>query len=126
MKYNVTLNGKTYEVEVEKTDAVITNVTNAIPATLPIAPAAPVATPSPLAAPVSAMAGTEVLSPMPGTILTVNVVVGQSVKAGDLLLILEAMKMENEIAAPGDGTVLQILVQKGSTVESDSPLVVIG
>ncbi|HZK39228.1 MAG TPA: biotin/lipoyl-containing protein [Clostridia bacterium] len=125
MKYNVTLNGKTYEVEVEKTDAVITNITDAVAAAPPVAAPAPVAIPSP-AAPAPAVAGTEVLSPMPGTILSVNVIVGQAVKAGDLLLILEAMKMENEIAAPGDGTVLQILIQKGSTVESDSPLVVIG
>lgn len=126
MKYNVTLNGKTYEVEVEKTDAVITNVTDAVPSAPPVATTAPVATPPPAATPVAAVAGTEVLSPMPGTVLSVNVVVGQTVKSGDLLLILEAMKMENEIAASDDGTVLQVLVQKGSTVESDSPLIVIG
>jgi glutaconyl-CoA decarboxylase len=129
MKYNVTLNGKTYEVEVEETDAVIVNVTDAVATAPPVAAAAPapVATPATASATAtSAVAGTQVLSPMPGTVLSVNAVVGQTVKSGELLLILEAMKMENEIAASCDGTVLQILVEKGSTVESDSPLVVIG
>ena len=63
---------------------------------------------------------------MPGTILKVNVTAGQSVKAGDIMFILEAMKMENEIMAPCDGTVKQVLVNKGATVNSGDPLVVIG
>lgn len=117
MKYGVTLNGKNYEVEVEETDAVITAVTDAAPA----APAA--ATP---VAPAAAAEGQKVLSPMPGTILSVNVNVGSSVKAGDILLILEAMKMENEIVAPCDGTVRQLTVQKGSTVATDALLAVVG
>lgn len=128
MKYVVTLNGKNYEVEVEETDAVITAVTDAAPAApaaaAPVAPAA--AAPAPAAAPAAAAEGQKVLSPMPGTILSVNVNVGSSVKAGDILLILEAMKMENEIVAPCDGTVRQLTVQKGSTVATDALLAVVG
>lgn len=128
MKYVVTLNGKNYEVEVEETDAVITAVTDAAPAA-PVAaaaPAAPATAPAPAAAPAAAADGQKVLSPMPGTILSVNVSVGSAVKAGDVLLILEAMKMENEIVAPCDGTVKQLAVQKGSTVATDALLAVVG
>ena len=126
MKYIVTLNGTNYEVEVEKTDAVITAVSEAVaPVAAPVAaPAAPVAA-SPAAAAVSAE-GEKVISPMPGTILSVSASVGASVKAGDVLLVLEAMKMENDIVAPCDGTVKQILVQKGSTVATDDVLAVVG
>lgn len=128
MKYVVTLNGKNYEVEVEETDAVITAVTDAAPAA-PVAaaaPVAPVAAPAPAAAPAAAADGQKVLSPMPGTILSVNVSVGSAVKAGEVILILEAMKMENEIVAPCDGTVKQLAVQKGSTVATDALLAVVG
>lgn len=128
MKYVVTLNGKNYEVEVEETDAVITAVTDAAPAA-PVAaaaPAAPAAAPVPAAAPAAAADGQKVLSPMPGTILSVNVSVGSAVKAGEVILILEAMKMENEIVAPCDGTVKQLAVQKGSTVATDALLAVVG
>ena len=128
MKYVVTLNGKNYEVEVEETDAVITAVTDAAPAA-PVAaaaPAAPAAAPAPSAAPAAAADGQKVLSPMPGTILSVNVSVGSAVKAGEVILILEAMKMENEIVAPCDGTVKQLAVQKGSTVATDALLAVVG
>ena len=128
MKYIVTLNGKNYEVEVEETDAVITSITDAVPAA-PVAtqPAAqaPVAAAAP-AAPVITAEGTKVLSPMPGIVLSVNTSAGQPVKAGDVLLVLEAMKMENEIVAPSDGTVKQMLVQKGSSVDTDSVLVILG
>lgn len=125
MKYIVTLNGKNYEVEVEKTDAVITAVTDAA---APAAAPAPVAAPAPAApaAPAASAEGTKVNSPMPGTILSVSAAPGKAVKAGEVLMILEAMKMENEIVAPCDGTVKQILVQKGSTVETDAVLAVIG
>ena len=127
MKYVVTLNGKNYEVEVEETDAVITAVTDAAPAApAAAAPVAPADAPAPAAAPAAAAEGQKVLSPMPGTILSVNVNVGSSVKAGDILLILEAMKMENEIVAPCDGTVRQLTVQKGSTVATDALLAVVG
>ena len=128
MKYVVTLNGKNYEVEVEETDAVITAVTDAAPAA-PVAaaaPAAPAAAPAPAAASAAAADGQKVLSPMPGTILSVNVSVGSAVKAGEVILILEAMKMENEIVAPCDGTVKQLAVQKGSTVATDALLAVGG
>ena len=128
MKYVVTLNGKNYEVEVEETDAVITAVTDAAPAA-PVAaaaPAAPAAVPAPAAAPAAAADGQKVLSPMPGTILSVNVSVGSAVKAGEVILILEAMKMENEIVAPCDGTVKQLAVQKGSTFATDALLAVVG
>ena len=126
MKYKVTLNGKTYEVEVEETDAVIVNVSDAVPAAAPpAAPAAPAPVAPAPAAPAAAD-GFKVLAPMPGTILAMNVSVGQAVKTGEILLVLEAMKMENEITAPSDGIVKQILVQKGSSVDTDAALVVIG
>ena len=130
MKYIVTLNGKNYEVEVEETDAVITAVTDAAPVAAPVA-AAPVAAPAaPVAAPAAAPAvsgdGTPVKAPMPGTILSVSVSAGQAVKSGQVIMVLEAMKMENEIVAPCDGTVKQVVVSKGSTVETDSVLAVIG
>lgn len=125
MKYIVTLNSKNYEVEVEETDAVITAVT-AAEAPAPAAKAlpdkaAPAAEPS-----VQAGEGTQVLSPMPGTVLELNVSVGAAVRAGDTLLILEAMKMENEIVSPGNGTVKQLLVSKGASVGTDDVLAVIG
>lgn len=122
MKYVVTLNGKNYEVEVTETDAVLLNVTEAAAPVAAPAPAAPAA--APVAAPAVAGDGTKVPSPMPGTILSINVAAGQAVKSGDVLLVLEAMKMENDIVAPCDGTVKQVLVSKGSTVNTDDVLVV--
>ena len=126
MKYVVTLNGKRYEVEVSESDAVLTSVSNAAPAA-PVPVAAPVAAPAaPPAAPAAAaVSGTQVISPMPGTILKVNASEGQAVKAGDVIFILEAMKMENEIVAPCDGTIKQILVTKGSTGDTDQILAVV-
>ena len=126
MKYVVTLNGKRYEVEVSESDAVLTSVSNAAPAA-PVPAAAPVAAPAaaPAAPAAAAVSGTQVISPMPGTILKVNAAEGQAVKAGDVLFILEAMKMENEIVAPCDGTVKQILASKGSTVDTDQILAVL-
>ena len=124
MKYVVSLNGKNYEVEVTESEAVLTKVTDTpvqAPAAAPVQPAAP--SPAAAAAPVSG--GTNVISPMPGTILSVNVTVGQAVKAGDVLMVLEAMKMENDIVASADGTVKQLLVSKGSTVNTDDVLAVI-
>lgn len=127
MKYVVTLNGKNYEVDVTESDAVILGVTEVV---VPVV-AAPVAA-APAAAPVAAapaaavaQAGTQIPSPMPGTILAVKTSVGAAVKAGDVLVVLEAMKMENDIVASADGTVKQILVQKGSLVNTDDILVVI-
>ena len=124
MKYQVTLNGKIYEVDVTETDAVITSVAQAAPAAVvPTAPAAPAA-PAAQAAP-AAVEGEKIISPMPGTILAVKVAAGQAVKSGDVLFILEAMKMENEIVAPHDGTVKQVLVNKGASVNTDDALAVI-
>ena len=126
MKYEVFLNNKKYEIEVDESAVALTGVSSVaapVAAPAPAAPAAPVAAPAAPAA-VSA-SGTNVPSPMPGTVLSINVTNGQSVKSGDVLIVLEAMKMENDIVAPCDGTVKQILVTKGSTVDTDQTLVVI-
>ena len=131
MKYKVTLNGRTYEVEVEAGKAMLLDEYEAI---APVAPAAPAAAPvaaAPAAAPAAAApavtgAGDAVTAPMPGTILKVNVKVGDAVKAGTVLCVLEAMKMENEIMAPKAGTVTQVLATKGGSVDTGAPLVVIG
>ena len=131
MKYKVTLNNKTYEVEVEAGEAMLVDEYEAY---APSAPA-PVATAAPAAAPAAAApaapagaalaAGEVIKSPMPGNILKINVSNGQKVNEGDVLLILEAMKMENEVVATKAGTVAQIVVAKGAVVETGAPLVVI-
>ena len=123
MKYVVNLNGKNYEVEVTESDAVLTSVSDA-PAAAP-APAAPAALAAPAAPAQSTADGAKVVCPMPGTILSVNVQNGQSVKAGQVMFVLEAMKMENDIVAPQDGTVKQILVTKGASVDTDAVLAII-
>ena len=129
MKYKVTLKGRTYEVEVEAGEAILLDEYEAIAPSAPAA-AVPAAAPAPAAAapaaPAVTGAGDPVNAPMPGNILKVNVSQGQAVKSGDVLCVLEAMKMENEIMAPKDGTVTQVLVSKGSTVDTGAPLVVIG
>ena len=122
--YRVTVNGTAYEITVEAIDA---SEVKAAPVAAP-APAAPVAEAAPAPAPAAAPASAEgetVTSPMPGNILDVKVSAGTAVKKGDVLLILEAMKMENEIMAPCDGTVASVNVQKGATVESGTVLCVI-
>lgn len=133
MKYKVTLNGRTYEVEVEAGKAMLLDEYEAIvPTAAPVA--APAAAPAPVAAPAAApvpaaaapVAGDAVTAPMPGNILKVNVTAGQAVKEGDVLVVLEAMKMENEILAPKACTVKQVLVSKGSTVDTGATLVVLG
>ena len=131
MKYKVTLNGRTYEVEVEAGKAMLLSeyeaVAPAAPAAAPVAaPAAAAPAPAAPAAPVVTGSGEAVNAPMPGNILKVNVKAGAAVKSGAVLVVLEAMKMENEIMAPKDGTVTQVLVSKGSTVDTGAPLVVIG
>ena len=112
-KYNVNVNGTAYEVTVEEV------VGGAAPA--PVA-AAPAAAPAPAPVAVPAGAGEQVKSPMPGNILSVNVNVGDTVAEGQVLMILEAMKMENEIVAPQDGTVASINVNKGDSVEAGQTL----
>ena len=129
MKYKVTLNGKTYEVEVEHGKAVLLDEYEAL-APAPAAPAAaapaPATAPAPApAAPINIAAGETVNSPMPGNIIRVDVKQGDTVKAGQILVILEAMKMENEIVAPKDGTVAQVITSKGAVVDTGAPLVVI-
>ncbi len=123
-KYNVTVNGTAYEITLEAVD----------PADVKSAPAAPAqatteksAAPAPAAKPAAtAAAGGETISaPMPGNILSVNVQNGSAVKKGDVLMILEAMKMENEIMSPCDGTIASVNVTKGSTVETGEVLCVI-
>ena len=132
MKYKVTLNNRVYEVEVEAGKAMLLDeyeaITPSAPAAAPAAApvAAPAAAPAAPAAPAVTGAGDPVNAPMPGTILKVNVQNGQAVKEGDVLVVLEAMKMENEILAPKNGTVTQVLVSKGSSVDTSAPLVVIG
>ena len=111
MKYKVTLNGRTYEVEVEAGKAMLLDEYEAI---------------VPTAAPAAPAAGEAVTAPMPGNILKVNVTAGQAVKEGDVLVVLEAMKMENEILAPKACTVKQVLVSKGATVDTGATLVVLG
>ncbi len=127
MKYTLTMNGKTYEVEVELACPM---TAEEFAAFAPAAAPAPVAEAAPAEAPAAAPAvagdGEAVTAPMPGTILKVNVTVGQAVKEGDVLCILEAMKMENEIMAPKNGTVRQVLTAKGSSVDTGAALVVIG
>ncbi|MBC8575581.1 acetyl-CoA carboxylase biotin carboxyl carrier protein subunit [Yanshouia hominis] len=149
MKYLVTLNGNEYEVEVGADSVTLTaeriGAVKAAPAPAPVvsrpapavapapapapAPAAAVSAPaaavSAPAAPVSG-SGTTVAAPMPGNILKVMVKPGDAVKSGQILLLLEAMKMENEIYSPCDGTVSSVLVSVGGTVNSNDPMVVIG
>ncbi len=141
MKYNVTLNGKIYEVDVTESDAVVVgisqvpvNVVAAPVAAAPVAaapaveaPAAPVAeAPAAPAAPAPVSAdGTPVKAPMPGTILAVKKAVGDAVKAGDVICVLDVMKMEHDSVAPCDGTVKSFNAPKGTTVNTDDVLAVI-
>ncbi len=109
-KYRVNVNGTVFEVEIEEMTG---------------APAAPAAALAP-AAPAAPAGGEKITAPMPGTILAVNVANGSAVKKGDVLMILEAMKMENEIMAPCDGAVTSVSVTKGAAVESGTLLCTIG
>ena len=129
MKYKVTLNNRVYEVEVEQGQAMLIDEYELSAPAAPAAPAAPVAA-APAAAPaaaapVSVAAGEPVKSPMPGNILRIEVSQGQQVNEGDVLMVLEAMKMENEIVAPKSGTIAQIAVSKGAVVETGAVLAVI-
>lgn len=117
-KYRVNVNGSLYEIEIEEMSA---PATMSAPAAAPAASAAPAAP----AAPVPA-GGTQINAPMPGTILDVRVQAGQSVRKGDILFILEAMKMENEIMSPCDGKITGVNVRKGDAVETAALLCGIG
>ncbi len=130
-RYSVTVNGTVYDVVVEEVDAsgVVSAPVVSAPTPAPVAApvqAAPVApaAPKPVAkpAPAGSTGATQVTSPMPGTILDVKVSVGQSVKKGDVICVLEAMKMENDIPAPSDGVIASINVQKGASVSANDLL----
>ena len=132
MKYKVTLNNKVYEVEVEAGEAMLVDeyeakapVASAPAAAAPVAaaPAAPAAAAP--AAQTAIAAGEVVKAPMPGNVLKILASQGQQVKEGEVLIVLEAMKMENEIVAPKSGSVAQIAVSKGQVVETGTPLIVI-
>lgn len=127
MKYKVTLNNRVYEVEVEMGQAMLIDEYDAVAPAAPAAPTAvPAASAAPAAVPAAALASGEVVkAPMPGNILKINVAPGQKVEEGDVLIVLEAMKMENEIVATKSGTVAQVAVSKGAVVETGAPLVVI-
>lgn len=124
--YTITVNGNTYQVSVEEgLSAPVAYVPAPAPvaaapvATAPVAPAP--AAPAPVAAapaPAASAGGVKISSPMPGKIISAKVSVGQAVKKGEVVLILEAMKMENEIVAPQDGTVASINVNAGQTIEA--------
>lgn len=129
-KFNITVNGKAYEVEVEEVGGVVSAPVARPRAAAPAASApaaAPAASkPAQAAAAPVAEGGEKVLAPMPGTILDIKVSTGDSVNAGDCVIVLEAMKMENEISAPVSGKVLSVNVNKGASVNSGDVLLVIG
>ncbi len=126
-RFNVTVNGVTYDVVVEEVGGAAPVVAPvAAPVAAPAAPAAaPKASPAAPVAPKAsgAQGAVKVVAPMPGTIMKVNVSTGATVKKGDVLCVLEAMKMENDICAPQDGTVASVNVQKGASVNTDEVLV---
>lgn len=140
MKYIATINGKKYEVEVERVEGYKSLDRNGVaaPKAPALASAAPVqrptaapapapvaATPAPAAAPAPAAGSTTIEAPMPGKILDIKATVGQAVKYGDVVAVMEAMKMETEIVAPADGTVSQILVKAGDPVDTGAAMVVL-
>ena len=123
-KFNITVNGTSYEVEVEEVKEKVAAAPKAAAPALKAAPAAPAAPKAPAA---TAGAGEKsVDAPMPGKIVKVSVSVGQAVKAGDVLVILEAMKMQNEITAASDGTVKAVNVSEGQSVKVGESLVILG
>ena len=133
-RYKVTVNGTAYDVLVEDmggAQAGYAPVAQPAPAAVAPAPATPQSAPAPVAAPIPAAApapaGASVVeAPMPGKILKISVAVGASVSSGDVLLILEAMKMENEISAPAGGTVREIRAREGDSVNTGDVLIVLG
>ena len=124
MKYKVKLNGKIYEVEVEKGNAELLSEYDAIsapaPAAAPVVAAPATSAAAPAAAP--APSGNATVSPLPGTVVGVKKNVGDKVKAGEVVMLIEAMKMENEITATKDGTLVAVLAPKGTQVQVGTPL----
>lgn len=129
-KYNVTVNGVTYEVLVEEAGVVSAPTAASAPAPVAAPTPAPVAAPAPTAAPAPVASGSagsiKVTAPMPGTILKLNVKVGDTIRANDLVCILEAMKMENEIFASEGGVVKSIEAAQGSSVNSGDVIITLG
>lgn len=124
MRYVITLNGNKYEVDVDGVNAVVHP--DGPPSTaMPVAAQAAAPAVAPTAAPVAAGEGTQVKSPLPGKVMDVPVSVGSTVSANDVVCVIEAMKMENEIKAGVAGTVTSVVVSKGSSVETDDVLVTI-
>ena len=119
-KYNITVNGTTYEVIVEEVGG-----HHSAPAAPVYSAPTTVAAPAPKAAKVVSGGANKVSAPMPGTILDVKVSLGQKVKKGDVVCVLEAMKMENDIPAPCDGVIASINIQKGSSVAANDILATI-
>ena len=127
-KYTITVNGTAYEVEVEDLGGAVASAPKAAaPKAAPAPAAAPApkaaAAPAPAAKPVAAGAAT-ISAPMPGKVLEVKVKVGDAVKAGDVIMVLEAMKMQNEIMAPADGTISDVRVSAGQTVGTGDVMIV--
>ena len=121
-KYNITVNGTTYEVIVEEAGTATSTPTYAPTTTAPVAAPAPKA-PAPKASAPTTAGSSTVTAPMPGTILDVKVSVGQPIKKGDIICVLEAMKMENDIPSPQSGVVASINVQKGSNVNANDVII---
>lgn len=122
-KYRVSVNGQTYDVAVEEVGGAAAPVAAPRAAAPAATAAAAPAAPAPAAAASGPTGAGTIKAPMPGTILSLKVANGQAVRRGDVLLVLEAMKMENEICAPADGTVAQIRVQAGTTVNTGDPMI---
>lgn len=121
-KYNITVNGNLYEVTVEEADVAASEAPLAAASAAPVAPkAAPAPKATPKAAAPSGKAGANVIkAPMPGNIVKVNFKAGDSVKRGDVICVLEAMKMENDICAPADGVLATVDVAQGASVNTDA------
>ena len=124
MKYKVKLNGKIYEVEVEKGNAELLSEYDAIsaPAAAPVAAAPVAASPAAAATPAPAASGNATPSPLPGMVVAVKKNVGDKVKSGEVVMLIEAMKMENEITATKDGSIVAILAPKGTQVQVGTAL----
>ena len=128
MRYKVTLNGKVYEVEVERGEAIVAAEYDAVAPKPAVAPAVQVPVPANVLATGGVerpLTGEPVCAPLPGTVVSVKVKEGEKVKKGQMLVIIEAMKMENEILAPRAGTVSQVCVKIGAAVNSGDPMIVL-